>query len=58
MNAAKRAAADKVRAKIIRAAKKRWQTIPLEQKLAHLAKMRAARRQKSAEIAVQRYPFI
>jgi hypothetical protein len=48
MNDAKLAAADKVRRKLSRAAKKRWQTIPLEQKLAHMAKMRAARsRQKS-----------
>jgi hypothetical protein len=32
MNAAKQAGADEVRAKISRAAKKRWQTIPPEQK--------------------------
>jgi hypothetical protein len=40
MNAAKQAAADEVRGKLSAAAKKRWATIPLEQKLAHLEKMR------------------
>jgi hypothetical protein len=43
MNAAKSAAPDKVRSKLSRAAKKRWQRIPVEQKSAHMAKMRAAR---------------
>jgi hypothetical protein len=48
MNEAKLASADKVHAKISRAAKNRWQRVPVEQKLAHMAKMRAARgRQKS-----------
>jgi hypothetical protein len=47
MNPAKQAAADSVRRKISAAAKKRWASMPLEQKLAHLEKMRAARRQKS-----------
>jgi hypothetical protein len=35
------------RSQISRATKKRWQTIPPEQKLAHLEKMRSARRRKS-----------
>ena len=52
MNDAKLAAADVVRDKMRKAAKKRWQRIPLEQKLAHLEKMRMARRPDFAKRAV------
>jgi hypothetical protein len=52
MNDAKLAAPDKVRAKLSRAAKKRWQRMPREQKSAHMAKMRAARPADFAKRAV------